>query len=118
MVHRLRRELALQSEELEDATRKNACADVDREASKDLDGCKSCDEEFGARFVEDRSDLRSAGLVMVVLDQGAGVEEGPGNQKRSARSSSKMGFFAYPPEKVYSRPYPVVAAGAGGVGPR
>ena len=30
----------------------------------------------------------------------------------------KEGFFAYPPERVYSRHYPVVTDGAEGVSPR
>jgi hypothetical protein len=29
-----------------------------------------------------------------------------------------MGFFAYPPEKVYSGHYPVVADGVEGISPR
>jgi hypothetical protein len=32
--------------------------------------------------------------------------------------NSKAGFFAYPPEKVYSRHYPVVTDGAEGVSAR
>lgn len=31
---------------------------------------------------------------------------------------ARMGIFAYPPEKVYSRHYPVVTDGAEGVSPR
>ncbi len=41
----------------------------------------------------------------------------PSGRERSCHESDP-GFFAYPPEKVYSRHYPVVTDGAEGVSPR
>jgi hypothetical protein len=57
------------------------------------------------------------------------ADSNPSSLRGIARSSGAIwsglvtiwpnwGFFAYPPEKVYSRHYPVVADGADGVSPR
>jgi hypothetical protein len=43
---------------------------------------------------------------------------GPTGVGKSSVLDAGLGFFAYPPEKVYSRHYPVVTDGAEGVSPR
>src|SRR5271155_204858 len=75
---------------MEIGARENARADLDGEPGEDLHSGQARDEMLGARLVQDRADPRSAKLSMVVLDQGAGVQEIARHQKRSARSSSMM----------------------------
>ena len=68
--------------------------------------------------------LASAGRSLFGRGSAAIAEPGiAARQRRSASASGLgaegvMGVFAYPPEKVYSRHYPVVTDGAEGVSAR
>lgn len=63
-------------------------ADLDGKDRDRLDQRQASDEQLGSRLADDPIHRVGAEFVVIMLDQGAGVEKVASHQKRSARSSS------------------------------